>query len=227
MNVLVFAPHPDDEVLGCGGTIARYISEGMEVTVCIITSALPPVYDDSEAERNGWPHVIYPEIMKAHNLLGVKETVFLQFPAVQLETVPRYELNGKINEVVQRVMPEVIFIPHFGDMQKDHQITAEAVMVAARPKYVNTVRYVYSYETLSETEWNIPHASNCFIPNTYVDISGFLEKKKEAMNCFVSQLGVFPNPRSLEAVEALAKLRGTVMGARAAEAFALVREYRR
>lgn len=229
MNVLVFAPHPDDEVLGCGGTIARYIKEGNDVYVCVVTSGFPPIYekDYQLAQENGWPHVQYPDIMKAHKLLGIKETFFLQFPTVMLETVPRYELNGKIGKLVQRLKPEVVFIPHFGDMQRDHTLVSEAVMVAVRPKYDGTVRYVYSYETLSETEWNIPHATNAFIPNTFVDIEPYLEKKKEAMSCFTTQICEFPNPRSIEAVEALAKFRGSTMGAKAAEAFALIREYRR
>lgn len=227
MKILVFAPHPDDEVLGLGGTIARYTANGDEVYVCIVTSAQPPVYDNRIAVENGWPHMIYPEIMKAHQLLGIKETFFLKFPTVQMETVPRYELNGKINNLVRRISPEIVYIPHFGDMQKDHQIVSEAVMVAVRPKHENIVRYVYSYETLSETEWNIPHSSNCFIPNTFVDISEYLKKKMAAMECFVSQVGKYPDPRSIEAVEALARLRGTTMGVEAAEAFALVREYRR
>lgn len=227
MRILVFAPHPDDEVLGCGGTIAKYAAQGAEVTVCIVTSALPPLYDNSEAVKNGWPHMIYPEIMQAHKLLGVKETVFLQLPTVQLETVPRYELNGKIAEVVQRVKPDTVYIPHFGDMQRDHGLTAESVMVAVRPKGEHIVRWVYAYETLSETEWQVPHGAYAFMPNTYVDIGAYLEPKKTALRCFRSQVGEFPDPRSEDAVEALAKLRGATMGAKAAEAFVLIREYRR
>lgn len=136
-------------------------------------------------------------------------------------------MNRKINELIQKIAPEVVFIPHFGDMQKDHKITSEAVMVTVRPKYENTVRYVYSYETLSETEWNIPHSANTFIPNTFIEISNYLEKKLKSMSCFTSQVSQFPNPRSLKAVESLARLRGSAMGVDAAEAFALIREYRR
>ncbi len=229
MNILVFAPHPDDEILGCGGTIARYIAEGNDVYICIVTSGFPPLYEQDYriAKENRWPHAQYPDIVNAHKLLGIKETFFLQFPTVQMETVPRYEMNGKICDLIQRIAPEVVFIPHFGDMQKDHAFTSDAVMVAVRPKYEDTVRYVYSYETLSETEWNIPHASNMFLPNTFVDISDFLDKKLRAMSCFTSQICEFPNPRSLKAVESLARLRGSTMGANAAEAFVLVREYRR
>lgn len=226
MKILVFAPHPDDEILGCGGVMARHISEGDEVTVCIVTRGKAPLYDETVCIENGWPHQLYPEITKAHRILGVKETVFLQLPCVVLESEPRNIINGKIHEVIQRVAPDIIFIPHFGDMQKDHTIVAEAVMVAVRPKYEHRVRYVYAYECLSETEWNIPHAANCFIPNVFVDISEFMGKKLSAMECYQSQLGDFPDPRSLEAVEALAKLRGSAMNAKAAEAFMLIREYR-
>jgi LmbE family N-acetylglucosaminyl deacetylase len=226
MKILVFAPHPDDEILGCGGTIARYIAEGAEVTVCVVTSGQPPVYDNSIAVENGWPHTLYPEIKKSHEILGTKEIIFLQLPCVLLEQEPRNIVNGKVFEVVQDVKPDVIFIPHFGDMQKDHKIVSEAVMVAVRPKYAHRVQYVYAYECLSETEWNVPHVSNCFIPNVYVDIYEYMDKKLSAMACYKSQLGDFPDPRSLEAVEALAKLRGSTMNAKAAEAFMLVREYR-
>lgn len=212
MNVLVFAPHADDEVLGCGGTMARYIDEGADVYVCVMTSGQPPVYDNSEAIRNGWPHKRYPEIMECKKKLGIKEYFFLQFPAVLMETVPRNEVNRKIQEVMEKVRPDIVFIPHFGDMQKDHALTAEAVMVAVRPKYNHTVQTVYAYETLSETEWNIPHVKNAFIPNVFVGISKYIDKKKEAMKCYESQLWTFPNPRSLEAIEALAKYRGSTSG---------------
>lgn len=226
MNVLVFAPHPDDEILGCGGTIARHIAEGDKVDVCIVTRGKPPVFHINKEIYDKWPHNLYPEILKSHRLLGISQTYFLEFPAAMLEHVPRYELNDKILEFIRRCEPDIIYMPHFGDMQKDHALTCEAIMVAVRPKYGHIVRYVYAYETLSETEWNIPHASNCFIPNVFVDISDYLDAKLEAVACYQSQLGDFPDPRSLEAVESLAKLRGSTMGARAAEAFMLVREYR-
>ena len=225
MNLLVFAPHPDDEVLGCGGTMARYAERGDDITVCIVTSGQPPVFDDDVIKENGWPHTLYPEIKKSHQLLNVKETVFLQCPAADLESVPRYRLNALISEVVQKAQPEIVFVPHFGDMQKDHALVSEAVMVAVRPKGSSIVRKVYAYETLSETEWNIPHVSNAFLPNTFVEITTQLQKKLSAMECYQSQLSPFPNPRSLEAVEALAKLRGSNMGGNAAEAFTLIREY--
>ena len=227
MNVLVFAPHPDDEVLGCGGTIKKHVNAGDKVFVCVVTSGKPPVFDNSIAVKNGWPHTLYPESMKAKSVLGVSDYIFLELPCVLLEQEPRHIVNKKVLDVINKIKPEIVYIPHFGDMQKDHFITAEAVMVAVRPKGSHIVRYVYSYETLSETEWNIPHNSNVFIPNTFVDISNTLEDKVNALRCYASQLGDFPNPRSIEAIEALAKYRGSTMGANAAEAFALIREYRK
>lgn len=225
MNVLIFAPHPDDEILGCGGIMAKYSETGNEVYVCIATCGHPPIFDDSLMKEHGWPHTLYPEIKKAHAILKVKNTFFLDCPASNMEHYERFILNEKIRKIIQEVEPEMVYIPHFGDMQKDHTILSEAVMVAVRPKEKYIVKKVYSYETLSETEWNIPHVANAFIPNTFVDITSYLEMKLEALNCYQSQLGKFPDPRSLKAVEALAKLRGSTMFSSAAEAFCLIREY--
>lgn len=224
MNILIFAPHPDDEILGVGGVMARAIAEGHHVYVCIITRGKPPLYlEDDETKK--LPHSLYYEAKAAHDYLGVMKTFYLQHPVVMLETVPRYELNKSIEDVINEVQPNTIYMPHFGDMQKDHELTAEAIMVAVRPRGKHVVQKVYSYETLSETEWNIPHSKNTFIPNTYISIEGYLDRKLEAMKYYKSQLGQFPEPRSLEAVEALAKLRGSTAGFEAAEAFVLIRDY--
>ena len=150
MKVLVFAPHPDDEVLGCGGTIRKHVISGDEVFVCVVTSGKPPVFDNSVAIKNGWPHTLYLESMQAKKILGVNDYFFLELPCVLLEREPRNEVNSKILNIIERIEPDVIYMPHFGDMQKDHLITAEAVMVAVRPKGKHIVRSVYSYEVLSE-----------------------------------------------------------------------------
>ena len=218
MKVLIFAPHPDDEVIGIGGTIAKRAAAGDEVTVCIVTKGCAPLFASEGVEQ------VRSECREADRLLGVRETVFLDFPAVMLETVPRYELNGKITELVQRVKPDEVYIPHRGDMQQDHVIVTDAAMVALRPKYAHTVQRIYCYETLSETGWNIPNTENEFIPNVYEDISAQLDRKLEAMRIFRSQLAEFPNARSLEAISALARFRGSTVGVAAAEAFSLVRE---
>lgn len=217
-KVLVIAPHADDEILGVGGTMARHIAEGNEVYVCVVTRGEMPLFPVEAVET------IRRETKRAHSMLGVKETFFLEFPAVMLEQVPRYQLNGSIMDVILKVEPDIVYIPHIGDMQKDHQLVNEAAMVAVRPKYKHKISRVYAYETLSETEWNIPNVTNAFIPTVYTDISKFINEKKKILSCFESQVSPFPNPRSLEAVEALAKYRGSTVGVMAAEAFVLIRE---
>ena len=218
MKVLVIAPHPDDEILGVGGTMAKRSAKGDEVYVCVVTKAYEPLFPAEVTERSR------AECREADRLAGAKETLFLDFPAVMLETVPRYEFNGKIGEVIAKIRPDEVYIPHRGDMQLDHQMVVDAAMVALRPKYAHTVCRIYAYETLSETGWNIPNTVNEFIPNVYEDISNFLDTKIKAMEIFKSQLAEYPNARSVGAIEALARYRGSTVSVNAAEAFSLVRE---
>ena len=218
MRVLVIAPHPDDEIIGVGGTIAKRANDGDEVYVCVVTKGKPPIFNDEFIEQGR------KECRKADKKLGVKETIFLDFPAVMLETVPRYEFNGKISEVVNSIKPDEVYIPHRGDMQIDHQMVVDAAMVAVRPRGNNYPKRVYAYETLSETGWNIPNTVNEFIPTVYEDITDTYEVKLEAMAIFESQLSVFPEARSIGAIEALAKYRGATVSVKVAEAFSLVRE---
>lgn len=218
MNILVIAPHPDDEIIGVGGTIAKKVSEGHNVYVCIVTKGCEPLFKQMFVEQGR------SEAKKADKLLGVKETIFLDFPAVMLEKVPRYKLNEAIAQVIQELQPEEVYIPHRGDMQIDHQMVVDAAMVGLRPKYNYVVKRIYAYETLSETGWNIPNVVNEFIPTVYEDITETMEDKITAMKFFESQLAEFPNARSIEAIEALAKFRGATVNVKNAEAFSLIRE---
>lgn len=218
MKVLVIAPHADDEVLGVGGTIARYAEAGDQVDVCIVTVGQEPMFSREVISA------IRSEALTAHSLLGVHESIFLELPAVLLSEVPKHELNARLCEVIDRVKPEIVYIPHFGDMHHDHALVAQAAMVAVRPVNGCVVKEVYSYETLSESEWNVPHTANAFLPNTYIPVSAQLEKKLEAMACYQSQLKKFPHPRSIEALRVLANLRGSTVGVDAAEAFCLLRK---
>lgn len=215
MRVLVFAPHNDDEVLGVGGTIAKYVNGGHEVFVCEITSWLENL-EATNALKN--------EALKAHKILGVKETFFLDLPVVHLKETPTHIKNGKFSEIVREIKPEIAFLPHTGDMHVDHGETTAAAMVALRPQENPQLKAIYIYETLSETEWNIPNVTNAFIPNVWSDITDTFNQKIEAMNCYQSQLHSFPHPRSLEAIEALAKLRGSTIGVNYAESYVCVRE---
>jgi LmbE family N-acetylglucosaminyl deacetylase len=217
-KVLVFAPHPDDEILGCGGTMIKHIEAGDEVYVCIATKGCMPLFSTESVNKTR------SEALECHKSIGIKKTFFLDFPAAMMEKVERYEMNGKILDVIKEVQPDIVFIPHWGDMQKDHQMVADACMVALRPKYEPKVKSIFSYETMSETAWNAPNVQNEFIPNVFVDISDTLNKKIKALSVFKSQLSEFPDARSLEAVDALAKYRGALMHFKAAEAFMLIRQ---
>ncbi len=218
MKVLVIAPHPDDEIIGVGGTIAKRVAHGDDVYVCIVTKGKPPLFDENGVEQ------VRKECREADALLGVKETIFLDFPAVMLETVPRYIFNRKVSEVVQQIQPDEVFIPHRGDMQIDHQMVVDAAMVAVRPRGPYYPKRVYAYETLSETGWNIPNTVNEFIPTVYENITDTLAMKISAMSVYESQLAPFPAARSIGAIEALAKYRGSTVNLFVAEAFYLIRE---
>lgn len=217
-RVLVIAPHPDDEVLGCGGTIAKHTRASCYVYLCIVTKGYTP--DWSEEFLRKRPE----EIKESCEILGIKKTYFLDFPTVKLDTVPQKELNGSITQVVNETKPGVVYVPHRGDVNKDHTLVFDAAMVATRPKPGSIITKVLSYETLSETEWGAPFRDNAFIPNVYVDISETLEIKLKAISAYKSELKEYPHPRSLESILTLAKTRGSSIGVRAAEAFMLVRE---
>ncbi len=221
MHILIIAPHPDDEVLGCGGTIAKYASEGEKVYLCVVTKAYPPEWSEDEIkERRN-------EVLRANKMLGIEKTYFLDLPTVTLVTFPQKQLHEAITQVTDVVQPEIVYIPHGGDVNRDHRLVFGAAMVATRPKPALAVRKVLCYEVLSETEWAGPFVESAFIPNVWVDISKTLEAKLKAMAEYKLELKEFPHPRSLEAISALAKMRGATVGVEAAEAFMLIREIER
>lgn len=210
MNVMVFAPHNDDEILGAGGTIRKHVLKGDSVSVCEITSG--PRY-----------RLIQEEAVKAHELLGVRRTWFLGFPVGKLRNLEQAELNGKIVSILQEARPEIVYLPFIGDMHMDHRETLESAMVGLRPIHNSSVREIYMYETLSETGWNLPQPDRAFIPNVWIDISDTFEEKLKAMECFKSQICEYPHPRSAEGIEALAKYRGSTIGVKYAECFMAIR----
>lgn len=217
MRVLVIAPHPDDEVLGVGGTIARLSSEGHEVYVAIVTKGEPELFSSSLVKQGR------EEAMKCHELLGVKETHFMDFPAARLDTVQHHRLNSALSELISRVCPDIVFLPFNYDMHRDHRLVFESALVALRPVAADNVRDILCYETLSETNWNMPSGTEGFTPNVFVDISEFLECKLQAAQLYASQMKAFPHERSIEAISCLARFRGATIGRNAAEAFVQVR----
>lgn len=216
--MLVVAPHPDDEVLGVGGTLARAAAQGDETFVVIVTRGFPPAFDADLIARGR------EEAARAHELLGVRETFALDFPAAAVDSVPHSELNAALGRIIRDVRPDRLFVPFVGDIHLDHQSIFLSSLVAARPSNGWAPGAVYAYETLSETNWNAPYLSPAFHPNVFVDVSAHIETKIRAMQTYASQIRPFPHERSAEALRALAVLRGSTVGCAAAEAFVLVRQ---
>lgn len=220
-RVLVIAPHPDDEVLGCGGTLARLVDEGLEVHVAIVTSGRPPTYSAESVAQ------VQDEARRAHALLGVTATHQLDFPAAGLDALPASELNAGVGQVIRDVRPDTLFVPFLGDVHQDHQRAFLAAMVGARPRDGQAPSRILAYETLSETNWYAAPLTPAFVPTLFVDISATLERKLAAFGMFESQVKAFPDERSLLTIEALARVRGSTVFLHAAEAFMAVRTIER
>ena len=216
-KTLIVAPHPDDEVLGCGGTIKRLSLQSAEVIVLIMSRGKKGLYSEEKILN------VRDEAKRAHEMLGVTETIFLDFPAPELDLVSVSELSRAISGVVNQFFPGIIFLPHKGDIHHDHKAIFNAGLVASRPGIMCPVKKVFSYETLSETELAPPFGDDAFIPDFFVGIAQTIEIKMAAFKCFGSQIRKYPNSRSPEALEALAKLRGCSVGIPYAEAFMTIR----
>ncbi|EGU40408.1 PIG-L deacetylase family protein [Vibrio splendidus] len=221
-NILVIAPHADDEILGCGATIAKHIRNNDTVYVAIMTNAskgAPELFSRQDVEN------IRQEARNAHSLLGIKDTFFYDFPAPKLEQFPQYKISNEISTLIKELNIDMLYIPHKGDLHMDHGAIYNASLVASRPFADQSVSKILAYETLSETEWGHPTVENTFIPTFFNKLKDSdLKAKKLAMECFASQLRPFPHPRSIEAIEHLAALRGATVGSYSAEAFVIVRE---
>jgi len=216
-NILVIAPHPDDEVLGCGGIIKKYAESGNQVHVLILTRGTPKMYSNERIEN------VRKEARNAHKILGVQQTVFFDFPAPELDTVPVSEIAKAISDTIKKLDIHIVFLPHRGDIHNDHRMVFNAGLVACRPVGNYTVKEIYAYETLSETEWAAPFGDDTFIPTKFINIKEQIKFKIKAIECFKSQLRAFPNPRSIETIEALAKYRGATVGFERAEGFMTIR----
>lgn len=214
---LIIAPHPDDEVLGAGGVIKKFSKEGHEVYVLVITRGSPKYYSDEKIQN------VRKEALEAHKILGVKQTVFLDFHAPELDITSNADISRAISKYISNWKITDLFIPHRGDIHNDHRKVFEASLVAARPVGNFTVKAIYAYETFSETEWAAPFSDDAFIPNHFENISDTMSYKFEAMKCFKSQIRDFPSTRSLETIESLAKFRGSTVGFNRAEAFMTIR----
>ncbi|GJM24813.1 MAG: PIG-L domain-containing protein [Phycisphaerae bacterium] len=219
MTVLVIAPHPDDEVLGCGGVIRRFANEGHDVHVAIVTRGWAPLFPEDQVAQ------VRAEAEAASKILGVHELHFMDLPVTELAHLPEHELNGAMGRLIDQTQPNWVFLPYRSDLHEDHKQIFDAAQVALRPlpNRLNVER-IMCYETLSETHWHAPQAEPAFTPHTYIDITSTLKSKIEAMQAYKSQLRDAPNARSIESIESLAKFRGMTVHRMAAEAFVSIRE---
>lgn len=214
-NIVLIAPHPDDETLGAGGTIAKFAESGSNISVLIVSGHLPPIYKAKEFEKTK------KEALLAFDKLGVHNFKFLKIPATTVHRYPTAELNKKILDFINNYKPEMVLIP-FCDRHIDHRTIFDSAVVACRPIKSYSPKIVLAYETISETHWNVPGVEPSFNPEFYINIDKTLKKKISALEKYKSQLKNNES-RSLAATKALAKFRGSQNGCKYAEAFKVIR----
>tara|TARA_Y100001934_G_C12294413_1_gene746593 strand:+ start:326 stop:988 length:663 start_codon:yes stop_codon:yes gene_type:complete len=218
MNILIIAPHMDDEVLGCGGTIVRHINAGDHVTVCIVANrAYNHQYDPKLIEQEK------ASCKKAQEILSYQNLVFLDLPDEQLDH-SQINIIAPLEEMFNKTKPDIVYIPHRGDLNQDHRAVFEAARVVCRPNAEHRITTLRTFEVPSSTD-QIPGINEWpFIPNYYVNVKNSLEKKVKAMECYSKESKPFPHPRSAEGLRAYSKKRGMEIGIEAAEAFVILRD---
>jgi N-acetylglucosamine malate deacetylase 1 len=218
-KVVVVTPHPDDETLGCGGTLLKHKQMGDEIHWLIITHV---------SEESGFEHkkvkAREEEIRQVKDLYGFKNVYNLKLPPAKLDTIPIGNIVKQIGEIFTHLQPTIVYVPYRGDIHTDHAVVFDATIACTKWFRYPTIDKVLVYETLSETDFNLNPDNNAFRPNLYVDITPFLEKKIEIMQIYKSELSEHPFPRSIKSIKSLAYLRGSAAGFEAAEAFLLLRE---
>ena len=222
MRSLIVAPHPDDELLGCGGTLLKRVAQGETVGWVLMTAI---------SVEKGWSE---QQVAKREaEIEGVRESLDissrhfyqLNFPPAELDQLPLSTLIGSLSTVFKDFQPEELFLPHPGDIHSDHRITFEAASACTKWFRYPSVKRVLTYETLSETDFGLDQVAGGFRPNLFVDVTDYLQKKIALLSIYQTEIAEPPFPRSLEAVSAQALLRGAQRGVLAAEAFHVLREY--
>lgn len=217
MKVIIITPHPDDETLGCGGTILRHKKEGDQVCWLIVTKMGDEFELSRRTKRN-------EEIERVKEMYGFDEVFQLNFDAGTLDFIPLGNIINEISQCFNRFQPNIVYLPYRSDIHSDHKVVFDATVACTKWFRYPFVNKVLVYETLSETDFTINPDSNHFHPNVFVDIAPYLEKKIEIMKVYESELSEHPFPRSLRAIKSLAYLRGAAAGYEAAEAFMLLKE---
>jgi LmbE family N-acetylglucosaminyl deacetylase len=220
-SVLIVAAHPDDEVLGCGGTISRHLAEGDVVHAIFMTDGVGSrlqVSKNDLIKRNAAAE-------KARHILGISENFYLGLPDNRLDSLPLIEIIQRVEVIINKLKPDIIYTHHHGDLNVDHRITHQAVLTSCRPIPGNRVLAIYAFEIMSSTDWSSPNVEP-FVPNHYVDISRQIEIKIKALKAYKLEMRTAPHSRNIEHMVHLAHHRGHTVGVKAAEAFVTVRTVR-
>jgi LmbE family N-acetylglucosaminyl deacetylase len=220
-RILIVAAHPDDEVLGCAGTIARLTEEGHEAYTLILGEGITS-RDASRArdKRSGEIEALKDRAREANKTIGVKEVFLRDFPDNRFDEAALLDIVKAVEETVVAIKPEVIFTHHRNDLNIDHRITYNAVLTACRPACAPRVREIYSFEVPSSTEWNYPYVFN---PTRFINIARSMKRKLSALRRYDSELKRYPHPRSMEGVKLNAAYWGMRTGLKYAEAFEVIR----
>lgn len=226
MRVLVVAAHPDDEVLGCGGTVARLAREGHDIHILVLGEGSTSRSEQREQADISLVGALHENSLAAAKTLGAKEVFMRNLPDNRFDTVPLLDIVKIVEELVAGLAPEVIYTHHGGDLNIDHALTYRAVLTATRPVQGQSVREIYAFEIPSSTEWSFQRLEPIFRPNVFEDVSETLEVKIKALSHYETETRPFPHPRSPEALRAIARRWGSVVGGEAVEAFELVRAVR-
>ena len=225
MKVLVVAAHPDDEVLGCGGTIARHADAGDAVQVLIVAEGATSRQQQRDRESSAEElSALAHAARQAGSILGAADVELLDLPDNRLDSLDRLDLIKLIEERIDRHQPQVVYVHHAGDVNIDHRRLHEAVVTACRPTPGQPVRRLLSFEVASSTEWQPPGSSPAFQPNWFIDITTQWQRKRQALETYASEMRPWPHARSIAALEHLARWRGAQVGVEAAEAFCLLRQ---
>jgi LmbE family N-acetylglucosaminyl deacetylase len=226
-RVLIIAAHPDDEVLGVGGTAIRHAKAGDQVRALIVAEGATSRQKKRPVKNaRGEVEALRAAAKAAARVMGCLPPLFAGLPDNRLDSIDLLDVVKEVEKIIAQVKPTIIYTHHCGDLNIDHGIVARAVHTAARPLPGSEVQAIYAFETVSSTEWHA-RGDAVFDPNHFVDISPFLAQKLAALKCYKTEMRDFPHPRSLDAVEALAQWRGATVGMRAAEAFDIVRQISR